>query len=240
MSIGEATTGRIREQLRSKHPARGLSGQAHLAVLSAALTLGIAFCIAQLEALSLGQTLTVPLTFLYANLVEYWGHRVPMHRPVAAITLLFRGHTLQHHLFFTHAAMTCDSRADFRFLLLPAYMILSLTAAFIIPVGVGLALLLDPNVAWLFAATSFAYYLAYELMHAGYHLPESSRWLRLAWLRALRRRHQRHHDHRFMTQCNFNITFPIGDLLFGTYHAAAAPPPAAAAPLGTPGDDRAS
>jgi hypothetical protein len=32
---------------------------------------------------SILEWLTVPAIFLYANIVEYWGHRVPVRRPTA-------------------------------------------------------------------------------------------------------------------------------------------------------------
>ena len=35
-------------------------------------------------------------------------------------------------------------------------------------------------------------------------------------LRWMGRLHRRHHDPARMTRCNFNITWPIGDVLFGT------------------------
>jgi sterol desaturase/sphingolipid hydroxylase (fatty acid hydroxylase superfamily) len=215
MTIGADAVERIRETLREKTPERGLSGATRFVLLTIFLLAAIALCLWGLDEVSAWEWLTAPATFLYANLLEYWAHRVPMHRPVPPLTLIFRGHSLQHHLFFTERVMTCDRR-DVRFLLLPPYMILSLTACFIAPVAASLAWWLSVNVALLFAATALAYYLVYELLHAVYHLPQSHPIARLALTRRLASAHRLHHDHQYMTQYNFNITFPIGDWLFGT------------------------
>jgi hypothetical protein len=49
-----------------------------------------------------------------------------------------------------------------------------------------------------------------------FRLPEGSPALRLPFILRLRRLHHRHHDPRLMATRNFNITYPIGDWLFGT------------------------
>ncbi len=68
----------------------------------------------------------------------------------------------------------------------------------------------------LFIATGLAYFLMYEVLHLSWHAPAGSWVARLALVRWLGRLHRRHHDPARMTRCNFNITWPIGDLLFGT------------------------
>jgi Fatty acid hydroxylase superfamily len=219
VTVGPSNVARIRLQLRAKLPEKKLSGRVYFALLNFYLLSGIALCLFLTSEISWQESLTVPATFLYANLAEYWAHRGPMHRPVPLLNLIFRGHTLQHHLFFTHDSMECDERADFRFLLLPPYMVLFFTFVFIVPLGIALYFIFSANVAYLYAATAAAYYLNYEAMHALYHLPESHWLTRVPLVRALRISHRRHHDHRFMTHCNFNITYPIGDVLFGTRYS---------------------
>src|SRR5260370_38542469 len=44
--------------------------------------------------------LTVPITFLYANLVEWLAHRGPMHPPRRLLTLVHHPHTPPHHPSF--------------------------------------------------------------------------------------------------------------------------------------------
>ena len=63
-----------------------------------------------------------------------------------------------------------------------------------------------------------AYFLTYELLHLAYHLPPQSAVGRLPGMASLRRHHTAHHDQQLMSSHNFNITFPIGDLVFGTIH----------------------
>jgi sterol desaturase/sphingolipid hydroxylase (fatty acid hydroxylase superfamily) len=65
-------------------------------------------------------------------------------------------------------------------------------------------------------ATSAVYVVGYELSHLAYHLPEESVVYRLPLLRALRQHHARHHIPGLMQKANFNVTLPLGDLLFGT------------------------
>ncbi len=160
--------------------------------------------------------LVVPLTFLYANLAEYFGHRGPMHHPRKGLRIVYERHAGQHHRFFTDRHMAFESIRDLKAVLFPAVMISFFLLAFAMPVGLLLAWLATPNVAWLFVATAMAYFMNYETLHLLYHLPQDSVAGRLGVVRRLRRLHQVHHDPRLMARYNFNITYPIGDLLFGT------------------------
>jgi sterol desaturase/sphingolipid hydroxylase (fatty acid hydroxylase superfamily) len=92
----------------------------------------------------------------------------------------------------------------------------------------------SPNTARLFAATAVGYYLLYEWLHISYHVSPGSFVGRLAIVRALRKLHTAHHDLTLMGKYNFNITFPIGDWLFGTRHRASPSP----APVTDPGPER--
>lgn len=67
-------------------------------------------------------------------------------------------------------------------------------------------------------ATSLAYFLNYEVLHLVYHLPTRYAVARWPLVGRLRRLHQDHHDPRLMARYNFNITYPIGDRLFGTLY----------------------
>jgi hypothetical protein len=88
-----------------------------------------------------------------------------------------------------------------------------------VPVALLLAWLVSRNVALLFLATGFAYYLSYELLHLAYHSNPNGVVSRIPGMHLLRRLHTRHHDPLFMQICNFNITWPIGDVLFRTLFA---------------------
>lgn len=129
---------------------------------------------------------------------------------------MYERHAGQHHRFFTDRHMALESTRDLKAVLFPAVMISFFLLAFALPVGLLLASLATPNVAWLFVATAMAYFMNYEALHLLYHLPQDSAAGGLGIVRRLRRLHQAHHDPRLMAHYNFNITYPIGDLLFGT------------------------
>jgi len=135
---------------------------------------------------------------------------------VVALALLFERHTEQHHRFFTDEAMSYEGRRDYKMVLFPPVMLIFFLGAIAAPVGGALFLVASRNVAWLYVATAMGYFLTYEWLHFCHHLPEDAWIARRRLLRKLRSHHQRHHDPSAMTACNFNITFPICDTLFGT------------------------
>ncbi len=186
-------------------------GVLHLAFTNATSLAIIAAAAWQLER-PRWSLLTVPITFLYANLVEWLGHKGPMHAPTRGLRLVYERHTLQHHAFFTPEAMELESTRDFKMVLFPPVLLLFFFGLFALPIGLLLRLVAGTNVAALFVITSVAYYLAYEWLHLAWHLGDRGPRI----LAALRRHHERHHDPRDMSRGNFNITFPICDRLFGT------------------------
>ena len=198
------------------HIPRSYSGAGHLLFILLFALGGIAVAGGQLDSVHALEWLTVPIAFLYANLVEYVGHRWVMHRPRRGLKLVFHRHTHQHHRFFTSSSMAMDGALDFRAVLFPPLLMVFFFGAFALPAAIVLALLFSANVACLFVITALAYYLNYELLHLAYHLPEESRWFTLPGLKALRRLHHSHHDPSKMSHENFNITYPIFDWVFGT------------------------
>src|SRR5205807_415327 len=132
---------------------------------------------------------TVPLTFLYANFVEWRAHKGPMHRPVRGLSLIYQRHALQHHSFFTRERMRADSVRDFKMVLFPPVLIVFFFGLFAVPIGLALRLVAGGNVAALFVATAIGYFLLYEWLHLAYHLP-----IRVPLLARLRNHHAAHHD----------------------------------------------
>jgi sterol desaturase/sphingolipid hydroxylase (fatty acid hydroxylase superfamily) len=194
---------------------RMYSGWTHFAFTSLG-ALGVAGALlAGLRALTWREALTLPATFLFANLVEYLAHRGPMHHRRTPLGLLFQRHTLEHHHFFTHEQMACESPRDFRIMLFPPALLVAVVAGVALPGAWGLAQLFGPNVGRLFGATAVLYYLTYEWLHFAYHLPPRGLGS-LGPIRWLRRHHAAHHDPHLMQTSHFNITFPIFDTLFGT------------------------
>jgi len=218
MALDAATAG-FRASYRVAEIGPRYSGWLHFAFTSSVCLGVVAFCGARLEAVAPLEWLTVPAVFLYANLVEYLGHRGPMHHPLRGLRLLYVRHAKQHHRFFTHQSMAFEGSRDFKAVLFPPVMILFFIGGFGAPMWVLLYLLASANVAWLAVATAVAYYLNYEWLHFAYHCEPSSRIGRLPGLAVLRRLHLHHHDPRLMARHNFNITYPVGDWLFGSlYH----------------------
>ena len=204
-----------RAQHRAAHIGPRYSGWAHFATTTFGSLTAIAFAAWRVDAPSTLELAMLPVFFVFANLVEYFGHRGPMHHRRKGLGIIFERHTLQHHVFYTHEAMESESSRDFQMVLFPPLM-LALLLGIVGPIAALLGLLATPNVGWLFVATAVGYFLTYEWLHWAYHQPPTTRIGRLRVVRRLRRHHLVHHDPHRMTKVNFNITFPIGDRLFGT------------------------
>ena len=205
-----------REQYRQEHVPPGYQGWRHLLFTFGIGGAAMAGAILQLDQVRPLEWLAIPLTFLYTNFAEYWGHRGPMHHLKRGLRLVYERHTRQHHRFFTDQRMELDGLRDLRAVLFPPVLMIFFFAAFALPVGFALAWVASPNVAWLYVATSLGYFLNYEFLHMAYHLPAShpvARWPLVGRLKGL---HQAHHDPRLMAHFNFNITYPIFDAVFGT------------------------
>ena len=214
--MGVDSTASFREQYRSEHIPAGYRGWLHLVFTFGIGGAAMVASILQLDHVRPLEWLAVPLTFLYANFAEYWGHRGPMHHLKRGLRLVYERHTRQHHRFFTDQAMPLDELRDLRAVLFPPILMTFFITAFALPIGLLIAWATTPNVAWLFVATSLAYFLNYEFLHMAYHLPEGHPIAGLPLIGRLKRLHQAHHDPRLMAHCNFNISYPICDALFGT------------------------
>ncbi len=209
----------VREAYRTEEMPRLYEGHLHFLFTSLFGLGGIALCVWLMRDVTWPELLTIPVTFLYANLAEYLGHRGPMHRRKKYAPIVFDGHTGIHHRFFTEDDFAYEGHRDWHALLLPPYMIVFFFGLFTVPIGVLLYFVVSPNVAYLFVATGLGYFVGYEWLHFCYHAPEDSVLLRLPFMRSLRKHHMTHHNPRLMTRYNFNITFPIFDwLLRTTYH----------------------
>jgi len=206
----------FRQEYRATQIGPNYSGPLHFAFTTVGSLSVIVLAITQIHAPTLLQLLTVPATFLFANLVEYLGHKGPMHKRRRALAILFERHTQQHHRYYTHEAMSYEGTRDFKMVLFPPVMLLFFLGAVAAPVAVLLFLVASRNVAFLYVATAMGYFLTYEWLHFCHHLPADGRIGRLPFLGRLRANHQAHHDPARMNSCNFNITFPICDRVFGT------------------------
>ena len=214
--VADGSVAAYRERYRQEEIKGRYFGWAHLAFTSGACIAVVIYSAVSVDRPTALEWLTIPIVFVYANLVEYLGHRGPMHHPVRGLRLLYQRHTKQHHRFFTDREMTYDSSDDFKAVLFPPVMILFFIGGFGIPMWLLLHFLATDNVAWLAVATAIAYYLNYEWLHFAYHCDPRSRIGRIPGIQSLRRLHLLHHRPDLMMQKNFNITYPVGDLIFRT------------------------
>jgi len=213
-----SATAKFRAEYRAKYIGRWYLGWLHFAFTTVGSLAVVVFAVSRVRQPSWGELLVLPAGFMVANAAEYFGHQGPMHRLKPYLGLIFRRHSVEHHHFFTHDEMSYESSRDFKMVLFPPVMLLFFLGGIATPIAVLLFLLVSPNAGWLFVAVGVGYYLTYEWLHFAYHLPEDTFVGRLAPVRVLRQHHRIHHDLALMTRCNFNITFPICDLLFGTIH----------------------
>jgi hypothetical protein len=207
---------RFRAAYRAQDIPTHYSGTLNLAITFGGGLLALIGCIAQLDAMQRAEWLTIPAAFLYANLVEYLGHRFAMHRPLPGLKLVYRRHAGQHHRFFTDQAMAHEGQRDLRAVLFPPLLVVFFFGGFALPAWVVLAEAASPNVAWLMLATGIAYFLSYEFLHLAYHQPPGHWMTRVPGVARLRWLHRHHHDPHVMATRNFNITWPIADWVFGT------------------------
>ncbi|MGB5249470.1 MAG: sterol desaturase family protein [Gammaproteobacteria bacterium] len=215
---------RYRSRFRQQQIGPRYLGWLHLGFTVSVCAVVIGACLAQLDQLRPLEWLTLPVTFLYANLVEYFGHRGPMHHPRRGLRLVFERHAGQHHRFFRDDAMAFEHSADFKAVLFPPVLIVFYLAVFALPTGLAVAWLFSDNTALLFVIMAVAYFLNYELLHFAYHSAPGSKLAGLPLIRRLGRLHTFHHRPDLMHHYNFNITYPLGDYLFGTLYRGAQKP----------------
>ena len=163
--------------------------------------------------------ITIPVALVFSNVVEWLVHKHLMHHRRRPFTVLFDRHTPEHHRVYRYENMAIEDPRELRFVLIPALGVLGIVLL-AVPAALVAGLVANDNVGWLFLMTSAVYVVGYELSHLAYHLPERSLVYRLPLLRALREHHARHHHPELMQKSNFNVTIPLGDLLFGTLASA--------------------
>lgn len=203
---------------------------AHLIVPSLMGVAVVAAALALVRRLRAWELATVPISFVLLNAAEWALHRDLLHRRRPPMQLLYDRH-IEHHAVFHEEDMAIRSPRELRLVLMPGFAIL---AAFIasLPIPAGLVAGGLRNPACLFAATTMAYLVSYELLHAAYHAPADSVVGRARIIARLRRHHARHHDPRLMQRWNFNVTIPLWDLVRGTVWRAEAEESPATTPSG--------
>lgn len=209
-------TAEFRQHYRA-NVSRAYNGWVHLSSVIVISLITAAYCFSQIEQLNMAELWIIPLGILTYNFVEYASHRWAGHKKMALTKLFYKRHTGDHHSFFSAPLLSFDSPKDWRIVLFPTY--LTVFQAFIVaPVfGYICAQWISLNAAYVIAATMILNHLAYELLHVGYHLP-TQHWLhKIPIFRELAHLHRIHHHRTLMKTHNFNLTFPLFDLLLRTF-----------------------
>jgi len=167
----------------------------------------------------------VPVFWAVANVFEWIMHRFPMHRPLQP-RILYVNHAIHHHRAFDGDAQEIRTLRDLSVVMMPWYTLV-FVFAMASPIAFVAALVGGPALAGVFLVSAVLYFLLYEVIHTLHHLsPVQLAKVPLgtsAAIAALRRQHHAHHQLRRMTEINFNVTFPLADLLFGTYERSRQP-----------------
>ena len=210
----------FRESFRAEKIPSWYSGILHLSfngLVLVALTIGL---YAQLNDVTPLEWLTFPLVMLLGNIAVYAIHRFPLHmiyEPIYEHT--FKVHTEHHHYFFTDDLIIYEGVRDFYILFFPPTVVLGFSLMFL----PGCYFILDffsasANVIWLYLGTSALYFLLYEVLHYISHLPEEHPILFFPLFRYMRNHHVTHHNTKLMYRYNFNIVYPLCDVLFGSVY----------------------
>lgn len=204
-----------RQALSRQRREPGYSGVRHLvSVVTVSLAPAVAALVAA-GAWGLGELGAGLGAVLVGSTVVYVSHRFPMHRRMRGLELLYDAHTECHHMVFDAEHTEIASVDDVCMVLLP-----SVYAAGVC--GVLVPVITVPWVAagWgpalVFAGISWAYYLAYELVHLAAHLRVGGPWDRVPGLGWLLRHHRRHHAWEVMHHGNFGMLDPVWDWAMGT------------------------
>ena len=152
--------------------------------------------------------------FGYASFFEWVLHRYVMHKPVWKFRYAFETHALVHHHIF---------KADHTYHLVHEKDKEKIPMEWWNgPVLIAMCVLPSLALAWILGswfilvgglAACCVYYGLYEYLHWCMHLPKCRR-IEKPWIfRRLNGHHLLHH--RYMHK-NFNVVFPLADLLLGT------------------------
>jgi hypothetical protein len=173
------------------------------------------FAVSHIHALRPLELCAVPVTLLIAFAFEWRVHKWILHHRTPGVGILYDRHELQHHIVFTYNDMSMRSPRELWLVLMPAYAVVLVTLVNA-PLTYGFALLLSPNVGFLYLSTSMVFFVAYEWLHLAYHLPPTSFIGGHRFIARLREHHRRHHDPRLMKRWNFNVTIPAFDWILRT------------------------
>ena len=205
-----------REKFRKFLIPKYYNGILHLA-LTSFLSFGLGIlCLLVIDNSEAWQYIMVPTILILGNLTEYIAHRYPLHNSMKYLSKVYHNHTLIHHFLFSDKSMEFENVNDYKMALLSPILISLLVLGLILPVSSLVYFLTGLNGGLIFAGTSLIYLGAYEIFHFIYHIPENNVINHLPLISFMRRHHTLHHNQAKMQTTNFNIIFPLFDILFNT------------------------
>jgi len=210
-------TGAFRERYRAGISPR-YSGPLHALWVASVGIMTMVFAATQLHDVAAVEWLVLLFTLLLGNIGEYSIHKKLGHQKLSGPAKLFyQRHTGDHHSFFTEHHMLWSSTRDWRVVLFPGWLILVVIGVIGLPGYFAFGSLVSANAGALWLAGIVGTYLLYELVHFSDHLPDGH-WLHrlVPGLSTMAALHRMHHDRSQMTDVNFNLTFPLTDLVMGT------------------------
>jgi hypothetical protein len=168
-----------------------------------------------MKSITLINIFLVPITFVFANVVEYVIHRWPMHHRYPHIGFMFDLHMI-HHRYFFEENYRIESFADYSMIVFPP-IVLNILAIVYCPIfAAPIWWLLGKDAALVFFSSIMGYYLLMQIIHVTTHLPDGHWIVRLPGIRYLWTHHIIHHSRRNMTRVNFNFIVPLTDAIIGT------------------------
>lgn len=172
--------------------------------------------LSQVHGFGLAEVVAVLTGLLVGTSFVYFGHRFPMHHPWPGIGIVYEMHTRCHHMLFDEAHTEIESVDDVDMVMLPWPQAVALCAVLVPLLAAPWLWWLGWDAALVYAAVSWLYYLAYELVHLAAHARVGGPLDHVPGLGWLLRHHRRHHAWPLMHHGNFSMLIPLWDLVLGT------------------------
>lgn len=155
--------------------------------------------------------LALPALLLIIPLSEWVIHKLILHKV---------GHHKIHHQLFSWKEMSLRRELfeedEYYYVLSPLKTKIYTSFGLLI-LNIIVSLLFGEFIAAIITVAALLYYISYEILHYAFHSPKNH-WLnKFAFVRYLGQLHTLHHHPDLSQNYNFNVIFPIFDIVFGTY-----------------------
>lgn len=204
-----------RDKFRKESIPKGYRWQLHI-LFNILLPLGLALGFGlNISSPTWPELMVIPMVFLFGTFAVWGIHKYPLHKK-GLMPYTYKKHTVEHHSFFNHERVEIDSNRDLCIVLVNMEISIAFTLIYVPLIYFGLGRFVSANFRDLFIVGSALYFMLYEAVHTVCHLSERSIWLKLGPLKFMREHHRVHHNPKHMNK-NYNIVYPLADMIFGTY-----------------------